>query len=86
MTDGTITVSSLGENGVDAMAGIIYPPQVALVTFGTPHQEPAVIGGQVVPRTTVTASLAADHRASDGRLGAKFLSEIETLLQTPEAL
>ncbi|MGC9368006.1 MAG: dihydrolipoamide acetyltransferase family protein [Paracoccaceae bacterium] len=86
MTDGTITVSSLGENGVDAMAGIIYPPQVALVTFGTPRQEPAVIGGQVVPRTTVTASLAADHRASDGRLGAKFLSEIETLLQTPEAL
>lgn len=86
MTDGTITVSSLGENGVDAMGGIIYPPQVALVTFGTPQQEPAVVEGQVVPRATITASLAADHRASDGRLGARFLTEIETLLQDPEAL
>lgn len=86
MTDGTITVSSLGEKGVDAMAGIIYPPQVALVTFGTPRQEPAVLDGAVQPRSMITASLAADHRASDGRLGAKFLTEIETLLQDPEAL
>jgi pyruvate dehydrogenase E2 component (dihydrolipoamide acetyltransferase) len=86
MTDGTITVSSLGEKGVDAMAGIIYPPQVALVTFGTPRQEPAVVDGTVQPRSMITASLSADHRASDGRLGARFLTEIETLLQDPEAL
>ena len=86
MTDGTITVSSLGEKGVDAMGGIIYPPQVALVTFGTPRMEPAVVDGAVQARSMVTASLAADHRASDGRLGARFLTEIETLLQDPEAL
>jgi acyl carrier protein len=32
----------------------------------------------------VTASLAADHRVSDGRRGALFLAEIDRLLQEPD--
>ncbi|MGC9420052.1 MAG: 2-oxo acid dehydrogenase subunit E2, partial [Rhodovulum sp.] len=86
MTDGTLTLSSLGEKGVEAMAGIIYPPQVALVAFGTPGPEPVARNGAVALRETVTASLAADHRASDGRVGAKFLMEIDRHLQNPEEL
>jgi len=86
MTMGTMTLSSLGDNGVDQMAGIIYPPQVALVTFGTPRDVPAAVDGRVEVRPRVNLSLAADHRASDGRLGAKFLNEIDKLLQSPEAL
>ncbi|RSK38387.1 2-oxo acid dehydrogenase subunit E2, partial [Rhodovulum iodosum] len=86
MTMGTITLSSLGEKGVEAMAGIIYPPQVALVGFGTPMPRPVALGTEVALRETVTVSLAADHRASDGRLGARFLVEIDRLLQSPEAL
>lgn len=86
MRDGTITISSLGEKGVEAMEGVIYPPQVALVGVGTPLPRPWVVGGQAVPRMVATLSLAADHRASDGRLGARFLLEMETLLQEPEAL
>lgn len=86
MRDGTITISSLGEKGVEAMEGVIYPPQVALVGVGTPLPRPWVVGGHAVPRMVATLSLAADHRASDGRLGARFLLEMETLLQEPEAL
>ncbi len=86
MRDGTITVSSLGEKGVEAMEGVIYPPQVALVGVGTPLSRPWVVDGRAVPRMVATLSLAADHRASDGRLGARFLLDVETLLQTPEAL
>jgi pyruvate dehydrogenase E2 component (dihydrolipoamide acetyltransferase) len=86
MTDGTITVSSLGEGGADALTGVIYPPQVALVGFGAPVRRPWLAGDAVVPRTVVTVTLAADHRASDGRRGARFLAEIARLLQTPEAL
>jgi pyruvate dehydrogenase E2 component (dihydrolipoamide acetyltransferase) len=86
MTDGTITVSSMGERGADALTGVIYPPQVALVGFGTPARRPWVRDGAVVARTVVVATLAADHRVSDGRLGARFLSELDRLLQTPEAL
>jgi len=86
MTDGTITVSSLGEGGADALTGVIYPPQVALVGFGAPVRRPWVLGEAVVPRTVVTVTLPADHRASDGRRGAKFLAEVDKLLQSPEAL
>jgi pyruvate dehydrogenase E2 component (dihydrolipoamide acetyltransferase) len=86
MTSGTITISSLGERGVDQMTGVIYPPQVALVTFGTPRPVPRVVGGEVQPRQAVAVTLAADHRASDGRRGARFLTEIDKLLQSPEAL
>jgi pyruvate dehydrogenase E2 component (dihydrolipoamide acetyltransferase) len=81
ITQGTITVSSLGETGVDALTGVIYPPQVALVGFGTPRLKPAVIAGSLQPRLSVTATLAADHRISDGRRGAIFLAEIARLLQ-----
>ncbi|MFZ4629691.1 MAG: 2-oxo acid dehydrogenase subunit E2 [Blastocatellia bacterium] len=34
----------------------------------------------------VNASLAGDHRASDGHLGGRFLAHLDTLLQSPEAL
>lgn len=86
MTDATITVSSLGERGVDALAGVIYPPQVALVGVGTPRERPAVVDGAVVPRPLTTLTLAADHRASDGHRGALFLAEIARLMQEPDAL
>ena len=83
ITQGTITVSSLGENGVDALFGVIFPPQVALVGFGTPRVRPMIRDGGVAPRLAVTVSLAADHRVSDGRRGAMFLAEIDRLLQEP---
>jgi pyruvate dehydrogenase E2 component (dihydrolipoamide acetyltransferase) len=37
-------------------------------------------------RPVVTATLAADHRASDGHRGGLFLAAIDRLLQQPEAL
>jgi pyruvate dehydrogenase E2 component (dihydrolipoamide acetyltransferase) len=86
ITHGTITVSSLGETGVDALFGVIYPPQVALVGFGAPRPKPVVEGDAVVARVCVTASLSADHRVSDGRRGAALLAEIDRLLQEPESL
>ena len=86
MNMGTLTLSSLGESGVEAMAGIIVPPQVALVTTGSPQPMALVRGGAVAVRPAVTVTLAADHRVSDGRLGARFLTDIDRLLQTPEDL
>ena len=84
--DPTITISSLGERGVEALYGVIYPPQVALVGFGTAVKRPWVAGGAVVPRSVVTITLSADHRVSDGHAGALFLSEIGRLLEEPDKL
>jgi pyruvate dehydrogenase E2 component (dihydrolipoamide acetyltransferase) len=86
LTDATITVSSMGETGAEALFGVIYPPQVALVGFGASVRRAWVVGDAVEARVVVTASLAADHRVSDGRQGAKLLMEIERLLQEPEGL
>lgn len=86
MSDATITVSSLGERGVQTLYGVIYPPQVAIVGFGTVIARPIAIGGKVEVRPVMTATLAADHRASDGHLGARFLKEIESQLQEPDKL
>jgi len=86
LTGATITVTNLGDQGADSVLGIIHPPQVALVGFGRVSTRPWVVGGQVVPRALVNASLAGDHRASDGHLGGRFLAHLDTLLQRPEAL
>lgn len=86
VTQGTLTVSSLGETGVDALYGVIYPPQVALVGFGSPRPQAVVHDARLAARICVTATLAADHRVSDGRRGAAFLAEIDRLLQEPETL
>ena len=86
MTDATITVTNLGEQGVELVQGVIYPPQVALVGFGKVTVRPWVEDGKVVAAPVVTASLAADHRASDGHRGALLLAEIARLLQDPARL
>ena len=86
MAGGTITVSSLGEQGVEEVYPVIYSPQVAIVGFGTPAERPWVVGGRVEPRWLVRATLAADHRVSDGHRGALFLDAVTRLLQEPETL
>ncbi len=86
LSDGTITVSSLGERGVESLFGIIYPPQVAIVGFGTMTPRPVAVGDKIEIRPVMTATLAADHRVTDGHLGARFLREIDARLQEPENL
>jgi len=86
LSDPTITVTSLGEQGVETVFGVIYPPQVALIGFGKVVERPWVLDGQVVSRPVVTASLSADHRVTDGHRGGVFLSSIDRLLQEPRQL
>ncbi|KNH19839.1 branched-chain alpha-keto acid dehydrogenase subunit E2 [Pseudomonas syringae] len=81
-----ITVTQLGDQGVDSVLGVIYPPQVALVGFGRIGERPWVNEGQLCVMPTVVSSLSADHRVSDGHYGARFLGEVRRLLQTPENL
>ncbi len=86
LSDGTITVTSLGEQGVEGIFPIIYPPQVAIVGFGTIASRPWVVGDAILPRRVITASLSGDHRVSDGHRGGRFLASLDSLLQEPEKL
>jgi len=86
IADPTITVTSLGDRGVDAVWGVIYPPQVAIVGFGRIVTRPWTMDGQVTARPTVCMTLAADHRVSDGHKGAMFLERIGQLVANPGEL
>jgi len=86
MSDPTITVTNLGDQGVDEVFPIIYPPQVAIVGFGRVAPRPWAEDGMIGAVPAVVASLGGDHRASDGHRGARFLAAVAALLQEPEKL
>lgn len=86
LADPTVTVTSLGENGVEAVWPVIYPPQVAIIGFGSVVERPWPVDGGIELCRVITASLAADHRASDGHRGALFLRALDRHLQDPETL
>lgn len=86
MADPTITVTNLGDLGVETVFGVIYPPQVALLGFGRVVEQPRAVNGLIGVRPAVTATLSADHRASDGLRGGRLLARIDELLQKPEEL
>ncbi|EHR50866.1 pyruvate/2-oxoglutarate dehydrogenase complex, dihydrolipoamide acyltransferase component [Saccharomonospora marina XMU15] len=82
----TITVTNLGDLGAESVQGVIYPPQVAVVGFGAIVRRPWAVGELLGVRPVVTAGLAADHRATDGATGSRFLNALDTVLQRPEEL
>ena len=86
LTDGTLTMTNLGERGAESVLGVIFPPQVALVGFGRVVERPMAVGGLIGVHPTVAATLSADHRASDGHVGGTFLAAIGELLERPEDL
>jgi pyruvate dehydrogenase E2 component (dihydrolipoamide acetyltransferase) len=86
LSDPTITLTSLGEQGVEAVFPIIYPPQVAIVGFGKVAERAWSVEGQIVSRPLLIATLAADHRVSDGHRGGVFLAHLDRLLQEPDKL
>jgi pyruvate dehydrogenase E2 component (dihydrolipoamide acetyltransferase) len=86
LADATITMTNLGDQGVETVFGVIYPPQVALVGFGSVVERPRAVGGLLGVRPTVNVTLSGDHRASDGHSGALFLAAIACHLAEPETL
>jgi pyruvate dehydrogenase E2 component (dihydrolipoamide acetyltransferase) len=82
----TIILTSLGEDTVEAVFPIIQPPQVAIVGAGGVVERPWLVDGKVMPRQVLTLSLGADHRVTDGRLGAHFLARIAAKLLQPDSL
>jgi pyruvate dehydrogenase E2 component (dihydrolipoamide acetyltransferase) len=83
LTEATITVTNLGDLGADSVAGVIHPPQVAIIGFGAVHDEVRPVDGCPTVGPVVHASLAGDHRAFDGLAGSRYLAQLQTLLDGP---
>jgi len=78
LNSATITVTNLGENGVDEVFGVIFPPQVAILGLGKIHEENST--------WVMNITLSADHRVTDGVSGSRFLKKIAHYLTHPELL
>lgn len=86
LSDSSCTVTSIGERGAEQMFAVIYPPQVAIIALGSAHQEAMIVEGIVQVRSIIEATLAADHRVSDGHIGARLLYQLNQQLQKPDEL
>ena len=86
LSESTITLTSIGEGNVDKIFGIIYPPQVAIVGFGSITEDVWAENDGISVRPVIHVTLSADHRAIDGFLGGKFLNAIKKHLQNPSEL
>ena len=86
LSESTITLTNLGDGGADTVFGVIYPPQVAIVGFGGIVEQPIAENGMLDVRPVLRATLAGDHRATDGLTGSRFLATLKNKLQQPETL
>lgn len=86
LSDSTITITNIGDGGADSVFGIIYPPQVAIIGFGSISEQPFAENGMLGIRAMATITLAGDHRATDGLTGSRFLVSLNKNLQNPELL
>ena len=83
---GTFTITNIGALGGTAAIPIINYPEVAILGVARARQEPVVRQGQIVPRLMLPITLTFDHRVADGADGARFATEIVSLLEAPERL
>lgn len=86
LTGGTFTVTNLGPYDVESFAPVINPPQCAILGLGRIAYRPVAVGEQVAARPATLLTLVFDHRIVDGVPAAKFLRDVKSNLEDPEAL
>ena len=79
-------VSNLGMYDVKDFVAIITPPNAGAIAVGSVQSTPVVRDGQVVVAEMMSATLSADHRATDGAEGARFMNEVRRILERPSLL
>ena len=86
VSEATISVTNLGDQGAERVFGVIMPPQVALVGFGRVTEQPVASGGLIGVRPVVDVTVAGDHRASDGHRAGRYLAALARGLADPARL
>ncbi|PCI64481.1 MAG: pyruvate dehydrogenase complex dihydrolipoamide acetyltransferase [Kordiimonadales bacterium] len=80
---GTISVSNLGMFGIKEFSAVINPPQGAILAIGAGEQRAVVKDGALAVATMMNCTMACDHRAIDGAVGAEFLAAFKGFIQDP---
>lgn len=86
LSDSMVTITNIGDGGANSIFGIIYPPQVAIISFGCISEQPVAKNGMIGIRSFLSVTLAGDHRATDGLTSSHFLVGLNNHLQNPDQL
>ena len=79
----TFSISNLGMYDVENFSAIINPPEAGILAVGSARQVPVVEDGVVRPGWRMRATLAVDHRISDGAEAAQFMQALAVYLEEP---
>ncbi len=79
----TFSISNMGMYDVENFAAIINPPEAGILAVGSARQVPVVDGGAVRPGWRMKATIAVDHRVSDGAEAARFMQALAVFLEEP---
>jgi pyruvate dehydrogenase E2 component (dihydrolipoamide acetyltransferase) len=79
----TFTVSNLGMFDVENFAAIINPPEAGILAVGSAREVPVVVDGEIKIGQRMKATIAVDHRVSDGAEGARFLQALDAYFKEP---
>ncbi len=79
----TFSISNMGMFDVENFSAIINPPEAAILAVGSARQVPVIEAGEVKPGWRMKATIAIDHRVSDGVEGARFMQALAINLEEP---
>ncbi len=79
----TFSISNMGMYDVENFAAIINPPEAGILAFGSARQVPVVEKDEVKPGWRMKATIAVDHRVSDGAEAARFMQALAIYLEEP---
>ena len=83
----TFSVSNLGMFDVENFAAIINPPEAGILAVGSARQVPVVTeNGDIRAGWRMKATVAVDHRVSDGAEAARFMQALAKYLEEPVRL
>jgi pyruvate dehydrogenase E2 component (dihydrolipoamide acetyltransferase) len=83
MSGSTFSVSNLGMFGIEEFAAVVNPGESGILAVGAIEPRAVVVDGQVMVRKRMKMTLSADHRVSDGAVGAQWLTMVKRLLENP---
>jgi pyruvate dehydrogenase E2 component (dihydrolipoamide acetyltransferase) len=81
-----ITVSSMGEGGVDLFVPIVMPGQCSILGVGGVKDLCVPVDGDFVIRKSLNLALSVDHRIANGAEAAEFLDYVKKRLGDADSL
>ena len=80
----SMTVTNLGNFGIDYFQAVINPPESCILAVGRVRRMPIVdVEGKVGVGLVLTVTLSVDHRVADGAVGSMLLQDMVQMVTNP---